>query len=110
MYNKSRGEFPNKKKTKSEDQFTDPFEMMVVIGTYLVMSYNRVPQMRMYWSQNASLRNLAIQNAIGRDRFLMLSAKLYFNNPEKPQGSSKTYVLCRRNCFLLQIHLQKMSL
>lgn len=80
-------------KTKKEYPTTDFHEIMVVIGVTLMMSYNRVPRMSMYWSENKSLRNEAIASAISRDRFLLLSSKLYFNSPEKPSGSGKTYYI-----------------
>lgn len=72
---------------------TNYHEMMVVICVYFIMSYNRVPDMQMYWCSNLSLRNEAIAKAIPRDRFLMLSSKLYFNSPKKPQGAGKTYYM-----------------
>lgn len=80
-------------KTKKEYPETDYKEIMLVIGVTLMMSYNRVPRMSMYWSKNKSLRNEAIASAISRDRFLLLASKLYFNCPEKPEGSSKTYYI-----------------
>lgn len=66
---------------------------MLVIGVTLMMSYNRVPRMSMYWSKKKSLRNEAIASAIARNRFLLLASKLYFNYPEKPTGCSKTYYI-----------------
>lgn len=72
---------------------TDYHEIMVVIGCTLMMAYNRVPRMAMYWSKNKSLRNDAIASAISRDRFLLITSKLYFNSPEKPVGAGKTYYM-----------------
>lgn len=72
---------------------TDWYEIMIVIGCLLVMSYNRVPHMYMYWSGNKSVRNETIANAISRDRFMILHSKLYFNNPIKPDGAKKTYYM-----------------
>lgn len=72
---------------------TDFYEIMLVIGCYLVMSFNRVPEMQMYWSRHKSLRNETIASAISRDRFLLISSKLYFNEPRKPEGASKTYYM-----------------
>lgn len=72
---------------------TDWHEIMVVIGCLLVMSYNRVPHMYMYWSSNKSVRNETIANAISRDRFMLLHSKLYFNTPTKPDGATKTYYM-----------------
>lgn len=65
--------------------------MMVVVRIYFIMSYNRVPDMQMYWSSNPSLRNEVIASAMARDRFLLLWSKLYFNKPKKPEAAGKTY-------------------
>lgn len=70
---------------------TNRDEIMVVIGCLLVMSFNRVPHMWMYWSKNKSVRNETIATAISRDRFMLLHSKLYFNHPVKPNGADKTY-------------------
>lgn len=72
---------------------TDWHEIVVVIGCLLVMSYNRVPHMHMYWSGNKSVRNETIANTIARDRFMLLHSKLYFNPPTKPEGAKKTYYM-----------------
>lgn len=72
---------------------TDPHEIMIVMGCLLVMSYNRVPHLYMYWSQNKSLRNETIATAISRDRFMLIHSKLYFNKPQKPNGADKTYYM-----------------
>lgn len=67
--------------------------MVLVIGCLLVMGYNRLPQMQMYWSNNPTLGNKAIKNAITRDRFLLLASKLYFNHPVKPEGADRLYYM-----------------
>ncbi|XP_035215305.1 piggyBac transposable element-derived protein 2-like, partial [Stegodyphus dumicola] len=72
---------------------TDPSEIMLVLGCMLVMSYNRVPKFSHYWSSNPSLGNVAIKNAISRDRCKTLLSKLYFAAPEKPENASKTYYI-----------------
>lgn len=72
---------------------TDCHEIIIVIGCLLVMSYNRVPHMYMYWSGNKSVRNETIATAISRDRFMLLHSKLYFNYPNKPDGARKTYYM-----------------
>lgn len=72
---------------------TDFHEIMIVIGCYLVMAFNRVPELQMYWSRHKSLRNETIASSISRDRFLLISSKLYFNEPKKPEGASKTYYM-----------------
>jgi len=72
---------------------TDAGEVEVVLGCMLVMCYNRVPQISDYWSTHPSLGNISIQNAIARDRFKMISSKLYFASPKKPAEYCKTYYI-----------------
>lgn len=80
---------------------TDSHEIMIVIGCLLVMAYNRVPHMYMYWSQNKSVRNETIANAISRNRFMLIHSKLYFNHPKKPVGAAKTFYTTELlNCFI----------
>ena len=67
--------------------------MMIVLGCVLVMCYNRVPAMHMYWSTKKSLGNQAISDGIFRNQFQTIFAKLYFSNPDKPQDATKTYYL-----------------
>lgn len=76
-----------------EVQHTDSNEMILVVGCLLVMGYNRLPHMPMYWSNNPTLGNKAIKNAITRDRFLLLASKLYFNHPVKPKGADRLYYM-----------------
>ncbi|KAG5887663.1 hypothetical protein JTB14_037661 [Gonioctena quinquepunctata] len=48
---------------KSKSKTLEPTctgEVMVILGCSIVMSYNRVPSMHMYWSRNISLGNQAI--------------------------------------------------
>lgn len=71
----------------------DVGEMMVVIACTLIMSYNRLPSFNAYWSKNPSLGNAAIKAAISRDRCKLLMSKLYFNDPNKPEGASKIYYI-----------------
>lgn len=81
-------------KTKKKPiQKTSPGEIKIVLGCMLIMCYNRVPAMHMYWSRNKSLQNLAIVEAISRDRYILLMSKLYFNDPEKPSDATKTYFI-----------------
>ncbi|XP_068209199.1 piggyBac transposable element-derived protein 4-like [Palaemon carinicauda] len=92
-------------KKKKNIQHTCLSELMVIFGCTLVMSYNRVPAMRMYWSRESSLRNEKISESISRDRFQLGFSKLYFNNPCKPAESSKIFyvedvVRCLKKTFL----------
>lgn len=84
---------------------TDYHEVMIVIGCTIIMSYNRVPYMSMFWSKDKSLRNEAIVEAITRDRFLLLHSKLYFNNPKKPVNAGKTYYMDELLKYLKQTFL-----
>lgn len=72
---------------------TDSYEVMTAIGITLVMSYNRLPALSNYWSNNQSLGNEMIRTTMSMDRFLLLSSKLYFNDPQKPDDASKIYYL-----------------
>lgn len=81
------------KKKGVVEPHTDWSEMVLVIGCLLVMGYNRLPQMQMYWSNNPTLGNKAIKNAIVRDRFMLLASKLYFNHPVKPAGADRLYYM-----------------
>jgi hypothetical protein len=83
----------NKSSKRIRLKETDKGEIQLVLGCILVMSYNRVPSISNYWSQNHSLGNEAIKDAISRDRFKFITSKMYFADPEKPENSSKTYYI-----------------
>lgn len=92
------------KDTKSRRSPTDYNEIMITIGVSLIMSYNRVPGLNHYWSQHESLGNAAIKKGISRDRYKLLSSKMYFNIPEKPENAHKLYYIeevinCFKNTF-----------
>ena len=70
---------------------TDEGEVMILLGVMFVMCYNRVPNLSDYWSNNSSLRNQFIKNAISINRFQFLMSKLYCNHPEKPDSAAKLY-------------------
>lgn len=91
--------------SKQNTQHTDMYEIMIALGCSLVMSYNRVPSFAHYWSNNDSLGNRVIREAIGRDRCIFLLSKLYFAYPEKRADCSKTYYIddvveCLKKTFL----------
>lgn len=67
--------------------------MLVMLGCMVMCSYNEVPDIRNYWSENESLANSALKNAISRNRFKTLHSKKYFNHPEKPPECSKIYYI-----------------
>ncbi|KAG5899910.1 hypothetical protein JTB14_002462 [Gonioctena quinquepunctata] len=57
---------------KSKSKTLEPTctgEVMVILGCSIVMSYNRVPSMHMYWSRNISLGNQAIIKLLDNIRF-----------------------------------------
>ncbi|KAF2366344.1 PiggyBac transposable element-derived protein [Trinorchestia longiramus] len=95
----------NKAKPKAKISYTCADEIMVVLGCALVMTYNKVPSMKMYWSTDISLGNEQIKTAISRDRFEILFSKLYFTNPEKPENASNIYYIeevlsCLKHTFM----------
>lgn len=81
------------KQIKKPIQRTDAGEIAIVIGTLLIMSYHKLPNMHCYWSTRKSLGNDAVKAAISRDRFMLLHSKMYFNVPEKPADCGKTFYI-----------------
>ncbi|GLV33179.1 hypothetical protein CBL_10526 [Carabus blaptoides fortunei] len=81
------------KKKKIDVPNTDTGEIMIPLGSMLVMTYNRVPNFTDYWSKNPSLGNEAIKTAIARNRAQLLLSKMYFNYPEKGADAPKTYYI-----------------
>jgi hypothetical protein len=72
---------------------TNAHEIMIAVGSYLTMTHNKVPAVQHYWSSNKTLSNEGIMSVISRDRFQLLSNKLYFNNPQKPKDCGKFYYI-----------------
>lgn len=70
---------------------TDWGEIALLLGVTLVMGYNKAPNQPDYWSHDPSMGNHAIKSAISRNHYQLLISKLYFNNPEKGENTSKTY-------------------
>ena len=87
-----RIEIENRKK-KCNNKFTDAGEIMIMLGCTMIMGYNTVPKLELYWSGNKSLNNECISKAISRDRFRFLFSRMYFADPEKPGDASKTYYI-----------------
>lgn len=80
----------NKEKRKNMIK-TDVGELMIVIGCNLVMTYNRVPKLKHYWSTKQSLRNDLIASSISRNRCTFIMSKIYLNQPIKPPDCTKEY-------------------
>lgn len=55
---------------------TDIGEIKIVLGSSLIMSYNRLPALSHYWSRHASMGDDIIKKSISRDRFKLISSKL----------------------------------
>ncbi|XP_039967518.1 piggyBac transposable element-derived protein 4-like [Bactrocera tryoni] len=72
-------------------KLTDKGEMQKIIGCMLIMSYNKLPGLKHYWSQKESMGNRTIENCISRDRYMVLTSKLYFSQPNKPPDATKSY-------------------
>jgi len=88
-----------KKKTKDEIRDSDSSEIMLTLGCLLVMSYNKLPKVYDYWSQNPFMGNQAIKMGMARNRFQLLMSKLYFNHPKPPTNAPKTnYIDEMVNC------------
>lgn len=79
------------KKVQSFVPNTDSGEIKKMIGCMFIMAYNHVPAMSHYWSKQLSVENKCIKDAFSRDRFILLSSKMYFAPPDKGVNSSKTY-------------------
>lgn len=84
---------------------TDQYELMMILGCMLIMSYNHLPEIIDYWSSNESLGNQMIKKTISRHRGTTILSKLYFASPEKPENASKLYyvedlVNCLKKTFM----------
>ncbi|XP_053960353.1 uncharacterized protein LOC128864619 [Anastrepha ludens] len=81
----------NSKPAYKNIKLTDIGEIRIAIGCMIIMSYNHLPSVRHYWSKHNSMGNDGVKSAITRDRFQLLSSKMYFASPEKPETASKIY-------------------
>ena len=79
-------------KNKKEKK-TGKGEIQKLIGCMFIMSYNKLPALRHYWSQRESMGNRTIEKSISRDRFMLLVSKLYFAPPVKPLNAPRTYYI-----------------
>ncbi|KAK9688344.1 Transposase IS4 [Popillia japonica] len=83
----------NHKNKRLNMKETDMYEIMIVLGCTMAMCYNKIPGISDYWSNNKSLANNVIKEAISRDRCILILSKMYYNDPKKPNDSSKTYYI-----------------
>lgn len=86
-----RDEKIRKSKTKVSALDTDAAEIELLLSVFMIMSYNRVPELAHYWSHDQSLSNSVIKQAISCNLFQSLASKLNPANPQKPADHSKTY-------------------
>lgn len=63
-------------------------ELGRLVGLRLLMGIVRLPETKMYWSQDPLLGQTAFKNAMTRDRFEQLSSKLHFNDNEDPDAAT----------------------
>lgn len=79
---------------KNKRARTDFGEILIILGCTFVMSYNRVPSLKDYFSNSPSLGNPYIKKAMSRDRFLHVMSKLYFSSLSyQPDPKPKTYFI-----------------
>ena len=45
------------KSKKTNNQYTDTGEIMILLACTMIMGYNKVPHLQLYWSGNSSLKN-----------------------------------------------------
>lgn len=65
---------------KGEPFNIDEEEMEAFIGIIFVMSYHRLPDMKLYWSKEADVRVPVIADVMTRSRFFEIKRALHFNN------------------------------
>lgn len=90
QYTNQRLDIMNKGR-KHKEKLTDKGEIQKLLGCIFIMSYNKLPGIKHYWSGKESLGNRAIEKALSRDRFMTVVSKLYFASPVKPPNPSKSY-------------------
>ena len=76
---------------KQKHQPTDKGELQKILAVMMVMSYNYLPSLKNYWSNKESMGNRLVKRIISRDRYMVVTSKLYFSLPEKPPDATKTY-------------------
>lgn len=72
-----------KLKRKVRIPLTDFGKIQIILGTMLIMSYNRLPQFHDYCCSKSLLGNNLIKEVISRNRFCLVFSELYFSSLKK---------------------------
>ncbi|KAJ8930925.1 hypothetical protein NQ314_016224 [Rhamnusium bicolor] len=67
---------------------TNRAEIEKLIGILMIMGINKLPQMRLYWSNNDMYSNERIKNTMTRNRFDMLLRCLHFSDNSDPNAEN----------------------
>jgi hypothetical protein len=81
--------FIQKETAAYSGEFVHMAELEAVFGVLLASGVNQVPRRRDYWSNNSTLRNPAIADAIGVRRFEEIFPKLHFMPLKVKPGEDK---------------------
>ena len=97
--------FQKAKKKRKKIAPTDAHEIMKLFGGFFIMSYNRLPSINNYWSKHKSMGNSLMKSEFSRDRFKLITSKLYVAEPDKSQQASKLHyleelLLCLKSTFM----------
>lgn len=66
-------------------------ELKAVIGILLIMGFNVLPSMRLYWSKNDNFHNSKISNIMTVKRFLKIIRYLHLNDNQNMPSRYSTY-------------------
>ena len=68
----------------------DEEELQAFIGIIFVMSYHRLPDMKLYWSVDPDVRVSVIADVMTRSRFFEIKRALHFSNNEEALDKNDT--------------------
>lgn len=68
-------------------------EMRCFVAILLVSGYNNVPARKNYWENAPDIQNIAIKNAMRRDRFIEIMKYLHFTHDFTPDSTDKYWKL-----------------
>ncbi|XP_014486513.1 PREDICTED: piggyBac transposable element-derived protein 4-like [Dinoponera quadriceps] len=77
-------------------------------GILLIMGIVKVPDIRLYWSQNDIYANARIKNAMKRDRFIFILKYLHFSDNTTARTEDRLYKI--RNVFEAIVHTFKSTI